>query len=65
MCVCFCIVFFGDKKEKLLNLSLPVLPSLDYWILLVYLASVQNRGKDTHLGFRFFLDLSRGEDFLK
>ena len=59
------VLFFLVTKKKLLNLSLPVLPSLDYWILLVYLASVQNRGKDTHLGFRFFLDLSRGEDFLK
>ena len=40
----------SDKKSSW-KLSWPLLPSLDYWLLLICLASVQNWGKDMHWGF--------------
>ena len=41
-------VFWFQKKNRFQKLSWPVLSSLDYRILLICLATVRNRGKDTH-----------------
>ena len=58
VCVLF-YYFFREKKNSFLKFLWPVLSSLHYWILLICLATVQNRsawGK----GFTVFLRLEGG-----
>ena len=55
--VCFFITFLATKNS-FSEPFWPVLSSAYYWILLICVATVQNRGEDTHLGC-YVVDVSR------
>ena len=46
---CLLFYYFFDKKKELLKAGFwPVLSFVHYCILLIFLAAIQNRGKDAH-----------------